>query len=339
MKSFTLQQLAEQLDAKLIGDGKIVITHLAPLDQATEGAISFLADSKYHEVFKNTKASAVMVSEEFASQCPSAALVMADPYYGFAKMAALFNNAPRPSVGIDPRAAVAKSAKIAPEVSIAAGCVIADDVVIGAGSVLRANVVVEEGVVIGKQTTLHPNVTIYHHCVLGDHVEVHANSVIGSDGFGNARDKNGRWIKIPQLGRVVIGNHVEIGASTTIDRGALGDTIIHDNARLDNQIQIAHNVEIGEGTAMAACTGVAGSTKIGKHCMIGGAVGIVGHIEICDQVGITAQSGISKSITEPGVYSASMPALPVKKWMKLCAWFRKLDQLAERVKKVEQELK
>ena len=335
--SITLKELAEKLTAELRGDPNIVITQLAPLPQAQMGAISFLADPKYREALKNTHASAVMVTAEFADQCPCAALIMKDPYWGFAKVAELFDTTPCPTTGIHPQAVVAKTAKIGAKVSIAAGCVVGDHVTIGDGSVIKANTVIEDGVNIGKYCLIQPNVTIYHHCILGDYVVIHANSVIGSDGFGNARDQSGKWIKIPQLGRVVIGNHVEIGASTTIDRGALGDTIIHDNARLDNQIQIAHNVEIGEGTAMAACTGVAGSAKIGKHCMIGGAVGIVGHIEICDQVGITAQSGISKSITEPGVYSASMPALPVKKWMKLCAWFRKLDELAERIKKIEQE--
>ena len=339
MQSVTLKELAQLLNAQVVGDENAAVTHLAPLDQADQGSVSFLTDAKYKKVLVNTKATAVMLTKEFADSCPTNVLVMDNPYFGFAKMAAFFDQTPAAEVGIHPSAVISEQATIGADVSIGPNVVIAADVTIGDGSIIMANCVIEGGSVVGAGCKLHPNVTVYHHSILGQRVEIHSGAVIGSDGFGNARDDKGQWVKIPQLGRVVIEDDVEIGANTTIDRGALGDTILHAKVKLDNQIQIAHNVEIGEGTAIAACSGVAGSTKIGKNCLFGGAVGISGHLEITDQVALTAQSGVSKSLTKPGVYSASMPVLPIKQWLKTCAYFRKLGQLNERISKLEQENK
>ena len=336
-KKYTLAELAKELHAELKGDSACVITHLAPLDKAKKGAITFLTDIKYQAHLESTEASAVVLTPEFASQCKTNSLIMQNPYLGFARLAAIFDTAPKPVPGIHPSAVVAKTATLGVGVSIAAGCVVGEHAKIGARTVLKANVVVEDFVEMGEAGLVHPNATIYHHCKIGDRVVIQAAAVIGSDGFGMAKNEQGAWVKIPQLGRVVIGNDVEIGASTTIDRGAIEDTIIHDNVKLDNQIQIAHNVEIGKGTAIAACTGIAGSTKIGKNCLFGGAVGISGHLEITDGVMLTAQSGVSKSITESGVYSSSLPILPMKLWAKVCARIRNLDELAKRFIKLEAE--
>ena len=244
---------------------------------------------------------------------------MRPPYLYFARVAAnpLTNQAP----GIHPTATISPSARIGKDVSIGAGCVIG------------------EGVAIGKGSCLYPRVVVYSGCTLGERVIVHAGAVIGADGFGLAQDEAGQWIKIPQIGAVRIGDDVEIGANTTIDRGALDDTVIEEGAKLDNQIQVAHNVRIGAHTAIAACTGIAGSADIGRHCIIGGAAMIHGHLEIADHVQISSCTTISHSIHKPGTYTGLYPASDNASWARYTAWVRQLDRLADRVRTLEKEKK
>jgi UDP-3-O-[3-hydroxymyristoyl] glucosamine N-acyltransferase len=314
--SKTLAQLAELLNAQCQGDAQTTITGLGSLQTASTGQIAFLDNSAYRKYLSNTKASAVILHPDNASISPVPVLITKNPYLAYAKVAALFNDRPLPGVGVHPSVFVGKNCTIHPTASIGAQCVIGDNCVIGA------------------ECCLWPHVTLYDNTILGDRVTIHSGAVLGIDGFGNAREGI-RWVKVPQLGRVVVGNDVEIGANTTIDRGALEDTVIEEGVRLDNQIQIAHNVRIGAHTAIAACVGIAGSTTIGKYCMIGGAVGISGHIKICDGVIVTGMSGIMSSITEPGVYSSTPLLQKSREWRKTMVRMRHLDELFDRVKRLE----
>lgn len=336
--NYTLQEIADKIGAHVHGDKNCQIQSLATLADAGIGQIAFLSNSKYKSQLTGTKASAVIVNEECLSDCPTNALVMKNPYIGYAIVAQLLDSTPKPADSIHPRAVIDDSAILGSNVSIGANAVIesgvklADNVCIGAGCYIGKNVT------IGENTSLWANVTVYHQVEIGSNCLVQSNTVIGSDGFGYANDK-GRWVKIPQLGTVIIGNNVEIGASTTIDRGALGNTIIHDGVILDNQIQIAHNVEVGSGTAMAACSVIAGSSTIGKNCTIAGLVGINGHIDITDNCMFTGMAMVTKSITEAGVYSSGMPCAPNKEWNKSNARIRKLDTVNVKIKALEQALK
>ena len=336
-KSFTLAEIANEIGATVNGDEKCVVNSLATLSNAKVGQIAFLANKKYRQQLNDTKASAVIIHKNFVDDAPTNALVMDDPYLGYALVAQLLDTTPKPSTSIHPSSVVHSSVKLGINVSIGANAVIeagvnlADNVSIGAGCF------VGENTSIGCATSLWANVSIYHEIKIGEHCLIQSNTVIGSDGFGYAPvDK--KWLKIPQLGSVIIGNNVEIGASTTIDRGALDNTIIEDNVILDNQIQIAHNVVIGAGTAMAACSVVAGSTTIGKNCTIAGLVGINGHIEITDNCVFTGMSMVTKSIAQSGVYSSGMPASPNKDWRRVNARIRKLDDTVKRLNTLESEL-
>ncbi|GAA5136534.1 UDP-3-O-(3-hydroxymyristoyl)glucosamine N-acyltransferase [Thalassotalea piscium] len=336
--NYTLQDIADKIGASVHGDSQCKVSKLATLVDAGTGEIAFLSNSKYKSQLTDTKASAVIINPDCLEDCPTNALVMNNPYIGYAMVAQLLNTTPKPADAIHHSAVIDSSASIGVNVSIGANAVIesgvrlADNVCIGAGCFIGKNAI------IGENTVLWANVSVYHQVEIGKNCLVQSNTVIGSDGFGYANDK-GRWIKIPQLGTVIIGNDVEIGASTTIDRGALGNTIINDGVILDNQLQIAHNVEIGSGTAMAACSVIAGSTKIGKNCTIAGLVGVNGHIEIADNCIFTGMAMVTKSITEPGVYSSGMPCAPNKEWHKSNARIRKLDTVNVKIKALEQALK
>ena len=342
--TFTLAEIAKKLDAKLIIpsdlDASIVelcqINSLATLAKASFGQVAFLANSKYQQHLTLTKASAVIVSPDMAEHCPVSALVMDNPYMGYAILANLLDSTPKVACGIHKSATISNDVTIGENVSIGANTVIesgaklADNVSIGAGCFIG------HGVTIGEFSTLWANITLYHDVEIGHHCLIQANTVIGSDGFGYAPVKGPyKWHKIPQLGSVIIGNHVEIGASTTIDRGALDNTEIKDGVILDNQIQIAHNVIIGENTAMAACSVIAGSTVIGKNCTIAGLVGINGHINITDNCIFTGMAMVTKDISQSGVYSSGMPAAPNKEWNKTNARVKRLDSLTKRVKELE----
>lgn len=333
----TLRQLAEAIGGKVRGDADCLVAGVATLDAAGGDDIAFLAHTKYRKLLAGTRAAAVIVRDEDAADCPKHALIVRDPYLAYAKVAALLYPQPATVPGVHPSAVIATSAKIDASAQIEAHCVVGAGCEIGAGVFIGPGSVLGENCRIGAHSRLLANVTICAETTLGSRCLVHPGAVLGSDGFGQANE-NGRWQKIPQLGRVTVGDDVEIGANTTIDRGALGDTRIEDGVKLDNLIQVAHNVVIGAHTAIAACVGIAGSTKIGRHCAIAGGVGIVGHLEIADGVTITAMTLVTKSIAEAGVYSSGTPLQENSAWHRNAVRMKQLDELAKRVKELEKKL-
>ncbi|OZB06847.1 MAG: UDP-3-O-(3-hydroxymyristoyl)glucosamine N-acyltransferase [Idiomarina sp. 34-48-12] len=337
MQTLTLQQLADAIGAEVQGDSALTVTGVATLASAKPGQIAFLANEKYRSQLDASKASAVIVAPDVDVPDGMSALRTRNPYAGFAKIAQLLDTTPKPAEHIHASAQVDPSAKIGKNVAIGANAVIAENVVLADNVTIGVGCYVGPGTHIGANTQLWQHVVIYHNCVIGEHCLVHAGTVIGADGFGWANE-GGKWIKIPQLGRVVIGARVDIGASTTIDRGALDDTVISNGVIIDNQCQIAHNVFIDEDTAIAGCTVLAGSCRIGKRCLIGGATAINGHISICDDVQISGFSMVIKEITEPGAYASGIPAAPQREWRRNGARYRQLDDLFQRVKKIEKQL-
>ncbi len=333
-----LGELATFLDAKLIGDPAIIINGLATLELASQAQVSFFHDVKYLPHLKNTKASAVILSESMLDQCSTACLVVKDTRVAHAKIASLFAYHPKVKPGIHPTAVIGENCKIDPTASIGPFAVIEDDVQVGAHTLIGAYCFVGEGCELGESCRLDARVTLYHHIKLFNRVMIASGTVIGADGFGYAFHA-GRWSKVAQIGRVILEDDVEVGANTTIDRGAVGDTLIRQGVKLDNLIQIGHNVEIGNHTAIAACTGVAGSTKIGRYCMIGGGVGILGHIEITDQVNIIGMTGVSTPIKEKGTYASGVPLLTLHDWKKSIVRIAQLDKIAKRIHKLERIFK
>ncbi|MFK4131846.1 UDP-3-O-(3-hydroxymyristoyl)glucosamine N-acyltransferase [Pseudomonas luteola] len=332
--TYTLRQLAERLGAELRGNPELLISGLATLQDAQPEQLSFLANAQYKKYLADTKAGAVILHptevEGFSGNC----LVIANPYLAYAQLSHLFDRKPLPKAGIHPSALVAEDAFVDPTASVGAYAVIESGVSIGAGVVIGAHCFVGARSQIGENGWLAPRVTLYHDVRVGKRVVIQSGAVIGGEGFGFANHQ-GQWKKIAQLGGVSIGDDVEIGANTTIDRGALADTIISNGVKLDNQIMIAHNVQIGEHTAMAACVGISGSTKIGRHCMIAGGVGMVGHIEVCDNVFVTGMTMVTRSITEPGAYSSGTAMQPAAEWRKSAARIRHLDDMARRLQLLE----
>ncbi|MFT3742582.1 MAG: UDP-3-O-(3-hydroxymyristoyl)glucosamine N-acyltransferase [Gammaproteobacteria bacterium] len=336
----SLKELAQYLNAELKGDPDTLIHSIAPLDKAQAGQLSFLhdhylADPKYKSFLSTTQASVVILSPKFSELSTVNQLIMDNPYLGYAKVAKLFAPKPNAQKGIHPTAVVGKNCCIAETACIGPHCVIGDEVVIGERTIVSAGCTIGDHSAIGADGTLYPKATLYHNIKIGDRVILQSGVVIGSDGFGMVND-NGTWYKIPQLGGVILGNDVEIGANTTIDRGALEDTVIGDGVKLDNQIQIGHNVRIGAHTVIAGCTGIAGSTEIGRGCMIGGAAMISGHIKLTDGVILTASAAVSSSILNPGIYSSGVPSQPNAEWRKNAVRFKQLDEMARRLKKLEQ---
>jgi UDP-3-O-[3-hydroxymyristoyl] glucosamine N-acyltransferase len=332
--SYTLKQLADKIDAEVHGDENHLIHSLATLSTANTQQISFLANKKYNQQLSTTNAGAVIISPKSLNDCHTNALVMDNPYLGYALTAQLLDTTPKPAQNIHSSAQIASDVSLGKNVAIGANAVIEQGVVIDDNVVIGAGCFIGECVKIGENTKLWMNISIYHRVEIGRDCLIQANTVIGSDGFGYANEK-GQWLKIPQLGTVLIGNNVEIGASTTIDRGALENTIIKDGVILDNQIQIAHNVVIGENTAMAACSVIAGSTTIGKNCVIAGLVGINGHIDVADGIVFTGMTMVTKNVKEPGVYSSGMPCQSNKEWNKNNARIRKLESILTRMKSAE----
>lgn len=331
-----LGDLAQQLGVELIGDGDILITCADTIQDATDGAICFLANSKYRHYLTETSASAVILSKEDAENCAVACLVTDNPYLIYAKVASLLYPAAAVVGGRHVSAVVADTTRVHETAWIGPCCVIGADVEIAQGVFIGPGCVVENNCILGEGTRLVANVTLCHGSQIGKRVLVHPGAVIGSDGFGNANDQ-GAWCKVPQLGRVLIGDDVEIGANTTIDRGSIRDTVIGTGVRLDNQIQIAHNVHIGEHTAIAGCVGIAGSTTIGKYCTLGGGVGVSGHLEIGDNVHFSGQTLVTRSFKEPGYYSGNLPAVPNGEWRKTVARIRRLETTIQRLNKLEQQ--
>jgi UDP-3-O-[3-hydroxymyristoyl] glucosamine N-acyltransferase len=328
-RAYPLPELAARFGLELRGVAE-PITGVATLERAGPGQLGFLANPAYRRQLPGTRASAVILRAEDAAACPVACLVASDPYAAFARIAALFETVPaqaagvHPSAVIDATARVAASASVGPLVSIGARTVVGERVVIGAGCV------VGEDCVLGDDCELLPRATLVLRVRLGQRVRVHSGAVLGAEGFGLAMDA-GRWLKVPQLGGVQIGDDCEIGANTCIDRGAIEDTVLEEDVRLDNQIQIGHNVRIGAHTAMAGCVAIAGSTRIGRYCLIGGGAGMVGHIEVCDRVLVTAMSLVTHSIAEPGEYSSGTPLQPSRDWRRNAARFKHLDELARKI--------
>lgn len=333
--SYSLAELARRLGAELVGDGSIVIQRIAALDNARAGDLVAIAQKKYTQSLERLHASAVIVGPELRDRVALPRLISANPYAAFARALALFHPQPKPVAGTHATAVIEPTAQVHPSCEIGAHVVVGARACIGANCMVAPGVCIGNDVSIGEESLIHANATIYHGCRIGARAIIHSGAVIGADGFGLAAEQ-GRWTKIPQIGAVFIGDDVEIGANTTIDRGTLDDTIIEDGVKLDNQIQIAHNVRVGAHTAIAACVGIAGSTKIGRHCTIGGAAGIIGHLEIADKVCISAFTLVAKSIDEPGTYTGTPPFMKHRDWLKNSALVRNLAALEKRLRALEQ---
>jgi len=334
--NYTLADLARRFALDLRGDGGVCIDGVASLATAQETQLGFLANPRYRGELKTTQAAAIVLRAEEAEHFPRAALVAKDPYVAFAKIAALFEHKAADVPGVHPSAVIAADAQIAASASIGPFCVVEAGASVGDGAQLGPHCHVGTDCHVGAQSRLVARVTLVTRVRLGQRVLVHTGAVLGADGFGLAVDKD-HWIKVPQLGGVVIGDDCEIGANTTIDRGALEDTVLEEDVRLDNQIQIAHNVRIGAHTAMAGCSAVAGSAKIGRWCLIGGGAGVLGHLEIADKVTITSMALVTHSIHEPGEYSSGTPIQDNRAWRRNAARFKHLDELTRRVQALEKD--
>jgi UDP-3-O-[3-hydroxymyristoyl] glucosamine N-acyltransferase len=334
---FTVDELARRCGGRVRGEANRMISRVATLESAGPSDIAYVASARYHKALADTEAGAVIVTEADAALTAKTALIVDNPRLSFARVATLLQREETVGSGVHPSAVVDPRAHLGVDVYVGAQAVIAAGAVIGARTVIGPRCYVGEDVRIGERSVLTANVTLCRASILGKRCVVQPGAVIGSEGFGYVQDGLA-WVKVPQLGRVVIGDDVEIGANTTIDRGALGDTVIGDGVKLDNLIQIAHNVQIGDHTAMAGCVGIAGSAVIGKRCTIGGGVGIAGHLEIGDDVHVTGMSLVGASIPSGETYSSSMSAEPVHQWRKNAARFRHLDEIARRLRKLEQKL-
>lgn len=335
----TLGEVVDLTAGRLVGgDEHQLVERVATLGKAGAGSIAFLANPKYRRQLRETRATAVILSAEHLAYCPVAALVCDNPYLAFARVAAFLNPARPVLAGRHPTAVVHADAVVDASAWVGPYCVLAEGVWIGPRVYLGAGCILEPQCRVGADTRLVARVTLCAGTEIGERAIIHPGAVIGSDGFGLAKDAHG-WVKVPQLGRVKIGNDVEIGANTTIDRGAIEDTQIHDGVKLDNQIQVAHNVIIGEHTAIAACVGISGSTRIGRHCLIGGGVGFAGHLDIGDNVSFSGQSLVTRSFTEPGYYSGGLPAVSNQEWKRCIARMRHLDDMARRLRALEDALR
>lgn len=335
--SFSLAELAVRFACEIRGDPDIRVRRVASLANATGEDISFLSNPRFRSYLDDTRAAAVIVRSEDAEACPAAMLVCDDPYVIYARIARLLHPEPAFEPGVHETAVVADGARVSasawvgPQAVIGVEARIGDGVYVGPGCVVAANTVV------GEHSRLVARVTIEHDVQIGARCIIHPGAVIGADGFGNARDVDG-WVKVPQLGRVLLGDDVEIGANTTVDRGTLGDTVLGNDVKLDNLIQVGHNVVIGDHTAIAACSGIAGSVTIGANCLLAGQTGIAGHLDIADGVTITGKTMVSHSIREPGVYSGGLPADTAAKWRRNAARFRHLDDLVKQVRALARKL-
>ena len=333
--AISLQQLAEKLDAELFGDPKQLVDSCATLESAKQNQLSFIYNKGYSLALQKTHAGVVILSAEFQVACPSNALVVANPYLAYAKAATLLNPAKVVDDGVHPSATLGDNVVLSDGCLISPNVVIGNNVSLGKGTRIGAGCYIADNVSIGEGCEVASNVSILEGTKIGHHAVIYPGAVIGADGFGHAPKgfKKG-WLKIPQLGTVIIGNNVEIGANTTIDCGALDNTIIGNGVKIDNLVQIAHNVTIGDHTAVAACTGIAGSTQIGKHCTLAGGVGLVGHLSIADGVHITAMTMVTHSIKESGAYSSGTPFQKNSDWLKNAVRFKQLDKLSKKINRL-----
>ncbi|MCU7835856.1 MAG: UDP-3-O-(3-hydroxymyristoyl)glucosamine N-acyltransferase [gamma proteobacterium symbiont of Taylorina sp.] len=333
-RSAGIAELSELIGAKIHGDKNVSISGIATLELAENNHLSFFSNRKYHQYLAMTQAGVVILHPDDVDQCPTNAIVTDDPYLAYAKIATFLTQKQRQKTKI------AATAMIADDVDIGDNVTIGEYVIIGSGSRIADNILIKAACIIGENvniadnTILYSNVTLYDDISIGKNSVIHSGAVLGSDGFGIAQEQ-GKWLKVPQLGSLIVGDDVEIGANTTIDRGAIEDTIIENGVKLDNLIQIAHNVCIGENTAIAGCVGIAGSTTIGKNCAIGGGAGILGHLSITDNVHITATSLVTKSIKNSGVYSSGTPLQENHQWHKNFIRFKQLDGMARRLTQLE----
>ena len=330
--ALTLREIVARLGGEAVGEAAAPLTGVATLDSAGPGEITFLVNPKYRARLADTRAGAVIVGPGDRAAPAIPHIVADNPYAYYARTVALFNPEPPVKPGIHPFAQIDASANVDAYAEIGAFVVIGAGAAVAKGARIGAHCVLGERVSIGADTRLNPRVTIYDDCAIGARCVLHSGAVIGADGFGMARDA-GAWVKIPQVGRVRIGDDVEVGANTTIDRGALDDTVIGDGVKLDNQIQVGHNCVIGAHTVIAGCTGISGSVTIGRDCLIGGGVGLVGHISICDRVTISGFSLITKSITAPGTYTSGLPFMPHSEWLRNAVHLRRLDEMAKQLRK------
>jgi UDP-3-O-[3-hydroxymyristoyl] glucosamine N-acyltransferase len=336
--NYSLGEIAGRLGGEVCGDPATRVRGVGTLETATSERISFLANARYLSQLKATRAGAVIVGEAARNATRLPRIVCPNPYAYFARVSALFHPAPAPLRGAHPSAVIDGSAVVSEEAEIGPCAVVGRGVRVGPGCIIGAGCYLGDGVAVGRDSRLHANVTVHRDCQIGERVILHSGVVIGADGFGIAMEE-GRWLKVPQTGRVVIGNDVEIGANTTVDRGALDDTVIEDGVKLDNQIQVGHNVHIGAHTAIAGCVGIAGSARIGRYCRIGGASGIAGHITIVDHVEISTYTVVTKSINRPGTYTGTYVFEPHAQWRKNAVQLRHLAELGERVRRLEKQAK
>ncbi|MBR0573733.1 MULTISPECIES: UDP-3-O-(3-hydroxymyristoyl)glucosamine N-acyltransferase [Pasteurellaceae] len=338
MEKFLLGYLTNQIGGSLRGNADLVISGIAPFKSAKKEHITFISNPKFRTQLKESQAGAIIVSRndvEFCSESQNL-IIVEDPYIAYALLAQCMDTTPKSAYSIEPSAVIASNVVLGENVSIGANAVIEEGVTLGDGVIIGAGCFIGKHTQIGKNTQLWANVSVYHNVQIGENCLIQSATVIGSDGFGYANSK-GKWIKIPQTGGVIIGNNVEIGACTCIDRGALDSTVIEDNVIIDNLCQIAHNVHIGTGTAIAGGVIMAGSLKVGRYCLIGGASAINGHMEICDGVTITGMSMVIRSITEKGTYSSGMPVQPNTQWRKTATLMMNIDGINKRLKSIEKQ--
>jgi len=330
----TLREIAQRVGGTVHGDGQCRIHAVAPLENAGPGTIGFLGTAAYRKHLATTAASAVILRQEDLARCPTNALICADPYLSYARVAALLHPQATAAPGIDPTATVAVTASIDATAQLGPHAVVGAGASVGAGAVIGPGCSIGAGSRIGDHSRLGARVTVGDACIVGCRTVIEPGAVIGSEGFGFACD-NGTWVRIPQLATVRIGDDVEIGANTTIDRGTLTDTIVEDGVKIDNQVQVGHNVQIGAHTVIAGCVGIGGSAKIGRHCALGGAVNVVDHVRLADHVRITAASTVTESIKEAGVYSGGVPLQANRDWRWSAARFKQLNAMARRLIRLE----
>ncbi|MBB1126400.1 UDP-3-O-(3-hydroxymyristoyl)glucosamine N-acyltransferase [Thiospirillum jenense] len=333
----TLGQLANWLNLELHGNTNTLVKRVATLERALPDCLSFYGDVKYRTHLTTTKAAAVIIKPADISHCPAAALITDNPYLAIARAIGHLHPRPRLPMGCHSTAVIAASARIDATAAIGPFCVIEDEVDIGARVELGPGCIVRTGAKIGADTQLVAQVVICEHSCIGERVLIHPGAIIGRQGFGFAKDGN-QWVRIPQIGRACLGNDVEVGANTSIDCGAIDDTLIGDGVKLDSFVHISHNVQIGEHTAIAGCTGIAGSTRIGRYCTVAGEVGIAGHLNIADNIHFTGMAMVTRSLSQPGVYSSGIPIMPNQEWRRTVVRFRQLEQLTQRIKILEAQL-
>ena len=329
-----LAEIVERLGGEVVGNPEVTVSQVATLESAGPGDIAFLAQGRYLPQLRATRAAAVVVAHAQQDATSVPRILCNDPYLYFARVSALLNPPQEVEAGVHASAVIEPGARIAASARIGPGCHIGRGAEVGEGACIAAGCTIGDETRIGEASRLFPSVVVYERCVIGRRAVVHSGVVIGADGFGMALDA-GQWLKIPQIGRVIIGDDVEIGANTTIDRGAMDDTVIEDGVKLDNQIQIGHNVRVGAHTAMAGCVGIAGSARIGRHCTLGGGAIVLGHIELADGVHISAGTLVTKSIIRPGTYTGVYPLQENRSWSRTAVLLRNIDQLEARIRMLE----